>query len=382
MARTPETSPDLAGEKNGQTMLLTTLALLAIGVVAVYSSSMSLGKTEQWYARREVRHIFYAAAAMLVLFTCWRIDYRRFGAGKSLPILAAILLAVALVLAALVLVPGIGQLVRGSRRWIRIGPPSYGLQFQPSEFVKFALVLFLAAWLATRQEKIRSFTATFIPAMCIISLSIALVITQDFGTAVVIGITACIVMLLAGVPVLYLLALIPPAAGAFYFLVMENANRWARITAMFNPDDVYQTKQSLLAIQLGGWFGKGLGCGMQRLGFLPDDSTDFIFAAFCEEWGLVGAGLLMGLFVVWIYVAWRTAARSTNMFGRLLAGGFGVLIALQAVMHIAVAMVVAPPTGMSLPFISAGGTALIIMAAATTMIVSVSSHNDSIPSGW
>ncbi|MCK4602070.1 MAG: FtsW/RodA/SpoVE family cell cycle protein, partial [Phycisphaerae bacterium] len=175
------------------------------------------------------------------------------------------------------------------------------------------------------------------------------------------------------------------AAGAFYFFIMRSPHRWSRILAVLDPSSqanrcAYQARQSLLAIRLGGWFGSGVGRGIQKLGYLPEDSTDFIFAAYCEEWGFIGAALLMGLFLFWMWHARRAAVRAGDRFGQLLAGSLGLLIAMQVVLHMAVAMVVAPPTGMSLPFVSAGGTALVIMAATTAVIISVTAHRQAAPS--
>jgi cell division protein FtsW len=156
---------------------------------------------------------------------------------------------------------------------------------------------------------------------------------------------------------------------------------------MLNPwtisDSTHQPRQSLLAILTGGWFGKGPGNGSIKLGFLPEDSTDFIYAVYCEEWGFLGAALLIGLVVVWIWLARKAAVRAGDSrlappgrqgFGRVLAGSMGFLVALQAALHMAVVLVVMPPTGVTLPFISAGGSALVFTACAVAMMVSVTSR--------
>jgi cell division protein FtsW len=140
-----------------------------------------------------------------------------------------------------------------------------------------------------------------------------------------------------------------------------------------NPS-AYQPRQALIAIISGGWFGKGPGRGILKFGFLPEDSTDFIFAAFCEEWGFVGAMLLMALVTMWIWFAWRSAMHAGDKFGRTLAGSLGFLIAVQAVMHITVNVSKMPPTGVSLPFVSAGGTSLVILAGAAALIASVAAR--------
>jgi cell division protein FtsW len=173
--------------------------------------------------------------------------------------------------------------------------------------------------------------------------------------------------------------ILAPPVGAASWHFLKDPYRWNRILAWLDPwsqsnASAYQARESLVAILTGGWTGKGLGNGMTKLGYLPEDSSDFIFSVFCEEWGFVGSLLLMGLVLMWIWHAWKAAARARDRFGQVLAGSLGFLIAFQAVLHIAVAIVVAPTTGMGLPFISAGGTSLIITVAAAAMIISVSAH--------
>jgi cell division protein FtsW len=147
---------------------------------------------------------------------------------------------------------------------------------------------------------------------------------------------------------------------------------------VWSPDNAtaYQPRQSLLAILSGGWFGKGIGSGTLKLGFLPEDSTDFIFSALCEEWGVVGALVLLGVLILWIRHAWQISLEAPDRFGQVLAAGLGFLIAAQALLHIGVDTVVLPPTGMSMPFVSAGGTSLVLMAGAVALIVSVSARRN------
>jgi cell division protein FtsW len=364
----------------GRGLILASLALLALGVVMVHSALASIRQPGTWYARVDYRHTAYAVVAALVLVSLWRVNYRKLAAGPGLPIVATGLLVVSLICGALVFVPGIGHSVGGYARWIRIGSAPLTLSFQPSELIKISLVIFLASHLSRQGRRVRSFWRTFLPMGLVIAACVGLVITQDFGTAVVMGLVACVTLLLAGVPWYYLVTLAGPAAAAFYLFVVRSEHRWARIQAMMNPWDAYnpstyQGRQSLLAILSGGWFGRGPGNGIRKLGYLPEDSTDFIFSVYCEEWGFVGAALLMGLLILWLWQARRVAVRSGDPFGRMLAGGLGFLIGLQAVMHIGVDVGLLPPTGMGMPFVSAGGTALVMMAAAAAMIVSVSARS-------
>ena len=363
----------------GQGILLTTLALFALGVVMVHSAVASVAKPGDWYSRVDFRHTFFVALAAVTLLTLWCLDFHWFNRGGRIPWPAMIFLAAALICGCLVFVPGIGYSVGGYYRWIRLGPAKFKIGFQPSELIKLALVIFLAAYLTRDKIKIRSFVFTFLPALLLIAGCMGLVISQDFGTAMLIAISAGVTLLLAGVPWYYLGSLVATAGAGFYFFVFLNPYRWGRVEAMLDPMSpsnkaAYQARESLMAIVTGGWTGLGLGNGMIKQGFLPEDSTDFIFSVYCEEWGFRGSMLLMGLWLVWMYLVRRSAVRTQDRFGSVLAGSLGFLIALQAVLHMAVDLVVAPPKGLGMPFVSAGGTSLIIMAAATALIVSVTSR--------
>ena len=375
----------LKNNSTGQGLMLTTFAMLALGVVMVHSAVGTVSAPGHWYSRPDFRHTLFAALAAAVLGAGWLLDYHKLAAGKRWPWLATILLAASLLSAGLVLVPGIGRSVGGFRRFIRLGPDQYAIGFQPSELIKFVLVIFLAAWLCRMdKDRVRRFVKTFIPAVIIMGLGVGVIVREDFSTGAVAGMAAALTLLLAGVPWYYMLTLVPPAAAGFWKLVYTDPYRWNRITAMFNPWDqsipaTYQARESLIAILTGGWTGKGLGQGMQKLGFLPEDSSDFIYSVFCEEWGFVGAALLMGLVLLWIWHARRAAVRAGDKFGAVLAGSLGFLIAIQAVMHIAVALVMVPTTGMGLPFVSAGGTSLVITAGAVAIMVSVTAHRATTP---
>lgn len=374
----------LKHNSTGQGLLLTTLALLALGVVMVHSAVASVANPgSAWYSRVDVRHTIFAALAAVVLCTLWMADYRWLSRGRRLPILAGVFLGVGIACAVLLLIPFtarlVGYSVGGKMRWIRLGPGKYSIGFQPSELIKLAQVIFLAAWLTHERTNVRSFWKAFLPAMGLIGLCTGLVVKNDFGEAAIICLSGCMTVLFAGVPWYYLALPVPAAAAGFYRIVVLDPTKWQRITAMMNPwviedSSTYQARQSLLAVLTGGWFGKGPGNGTVKLGYLPEDSTDFIFAVFCEEWGFIGAVLLIGLVGLWIWHARRSAVRSEDRFGRALAGSLGFLIAVHAVLHIAVDLVAAPPAGMSLPFISAGGSALVLMACGVALMVSVTSR--------
>ena len=389
MARTPDRLERLPLRRNptGQGLMLATLALLALGVVMVHSALASVANPGQWYARVDMRHTAFAMVAVLVLAVGWRVDYHRLRAGRVwvFPLVAGIILVISLICGGLVFVKGIGHAVGGCRRWIRLGTGMYSISFQPSELIKLSLVIFLVAWLTRPKVDPRSFLRSVLPAFLLVGAAVGLVIREDLGTGLLIAMSAWATLLFVGVPLWYLLAPLPFGGLAAFIFIYEDPRRLARIQAMIDPwcktnPSAYQPRQSLISILSGGWFGRGLGGGMNKLGFLPEDSTDFIFATYCEEWGFAGAMLLMGLVLVWMWHARRSAVRAPDRFGRALAGSLGFVIALQMVLHIAVDLVVAPPTGMSLPFVSAGGTALVIMAAATAMMISVTARQGDAPS--
>lgn len=371
----------LAENRCGQGLALTSLALMGLGIVTVHSALASVRTTNAaWYARMDVRGTVFAVLAVVVMLSAWRLDYRKLVGRRRVPLWPAVLLGVALVAAGMVFVPGVGYSVGGCKRWIRLLSKPYSIGFQPSELVKLTLVIFLSAWLSRPTTDRRSFTRTFLPAVAVIVGCAGLVITQDFGTAAVIAVSAGVTLLLAGVPLIYLLGLAAAAGGSIAAMIRYDPRRWARVMAMVDPftnsaPTADQPRQSLVSILTGGMFGKGLGRGINKLGYLPEDSTDFIFATYCEEWGLVGAVLLMSLVLIWLLNAHNAAVRSEDSFGRVLAGSLGFLIGLQMVLHIAVALVAAPPTGVSLPFVSAGGTALVITSAAAALIISISSRH-------
>jgi cell division protein FtsW len=384
MARTPNSSQNssnsstrclsLGDNSAGSGLLLTTLALLALGVVVVHSAMIRpVIKDVDWFSRVANRHTIYAAIAAIVLFTMWRLDYHRLD-GKRFPTTAGLILLISLVLAGVVQIPGIGHKEGEYARWLKLGP----ISFQPSELLKFTLVIFLATWLGRPGTNVRSFWKTFIPAMVIIGIGVGAVVTEDVSTGAVVGLVAIVTLLLAGVPWYYMLLLIPPVLAGAYKFVLTDPYRFNRVKAWLDPfgdaAENYQPRESLLAILSGGWSGKGLGAGTVKLGYLPEGSTDFVFSVFAEEWGFIGAVLLMSLFILWMWHARKAAARAGDRFGRLLVGSLGFLLAIQAVMHIAVALVTAPTTGMGLPFISYGGTALVISAGAVALMVSVSAR--------
>ncbi|KPK80828.1 MAG: hypothetical protein AMJ81_11260 [Phycisphaerae bacterium SM23_33] len=364
----------------GQGLILTSLALMAMGVVMAVSTASADGAARAWYYRRDIRQAFFVAAALPVLLTLWRVDYRRLARRPWpesrvlgwVPSPAVALLLVGLVTAVMVLLFGHG--VGHRLRWLRYGP----IGFQPSEVVKFAVLIVLAVFLSRPDCRPRDFRRTFLPAIMLVGLACGLVVTQDFGTAAIIGMAAAAMMLMAGAAWHHFLAPAPAVALGVYWFMVRDAHRWARIQALMEPltssrPAAYQPRQALIAVASGA-APAGLGAGVAKHGYLPEDSTDFIFSTVCEELGVGGMVLVIGLFLVWLWLCRRAVLGAADRFAALLAGGLGFVVGLQAVIHIAVNVRWFPPTGVCLPFLSAGGTSLLAMTAATAIIVSVSAR--------
>jgi len=355
--------------------------MLAIGVVAVHSALAGVKPSSvAWYDRSDMRHTLFAVAAAIIVCFGWHFRYHWLG-GKSTkwPVVAIVILAVSLVLVGLVHVSGLGHMRNGKLRWLKLFPSAFGI-FQPSEILKISLLIFLAAWFSRQRTEGRKFLTGFLPAAAITAVCLGMVVKQDLGTAVIIAVAVWLTMFIAGVRWYALMSLFGAGAAGFCYFLFTDAKRMMRLSAVMDPwclsnPSAYQPRQSLLAILTGGWFGKGLGKGIVKQQYLPERSTDFIFASFSEEWGFVGAALLMGLVLMWIWFARKSAANASDRFGFILAGGMGAMIAIQMVLHVAVDTVAVPPTGMSFPFVSVGGTALLGIAAAASLIVSVSARS-------
>jgi cell division protein FtsW len=295
------------------------------------------------------------------------------GAGngwKRNPIVWMLLVAVACNV--LVLIPHIGISWNYSRRWLPLGP----IQFEPSELAKWGVVLFLAWRLTSKSFDRNKFFTGFLPLLVPVGLLCGLVVIHDFGTAALIALCA-VAMLVAGrVRTRHLLVVIPPVLAAAVWILTSTEYRWKRVTAFMNPylapqKEGYHMIQSLLSFATGGVTGRGLGNGIQKLGYLPEDTTDFIFSVICEELGLFGALLTVALFLGIVYVTWQALRQKTTDFGKMLAFGIGGMVAMQALINIAVATVSVPTKGLSLPLISAGGTGLVITGAALGLLLSI-----------
>ena len=355
-------------------LMVCVLALLLLGTIMVQSAAMRVNGNTGWHwTELGRRHLIYALVAAATFFIVGRVDYTHLLRGTKSLWRNLILwgLAVATVTCTLVLVPGVGMEVNGARRWLPLG----FVQVQPSELAKWAVVLYLAWWLSSRPVDLRKFSR-FLLTLIPVGMLCLLVVIQDFGTAALIALCALTMLIIGRVRTWHLLVTIPPALVAAAWFVMSEPYRWRRMTAFLDPyaapqAEGYHMIQSLLSFATGGVTGKGLGNGIQKLGYLPEDTTDFIFSVICEELGLFGALLTVTLYLGIIYVAWQTMSRNRDSFGRMLALGVASMVGLQATINIAVATVTVPTKGLSLPLVSAGGSGLVITCAALGLLYSV-----------
>ena len=337
------------------------LALSCLGLVVVYSSSAwfgsrSLGSWE-FFLRRQAIFFGLGVATMLAIS---RIDYR------ILRRFSPHLMGLAVVL--LILVLFISDEINGARRWIDLGP----IHMQPSEVAKIALAVFLAATLAQRGEQIRRFKTGFLPPMIAACATMLLVIAEkDLGTTVLLGSVSLILLYVAGTRASWVLAAIMVAAPLAWSQIINVGYRRSRVEEFLSGED-YQVEQGLIAIGSGGPFGLGLGNGRQKLGFLPENHTDFILATIGEELGVVGIFVIVGLFALLVWRGLVIARQAQDRFGTYLAIGLSALFGLQALVNMAVVLSVMPAKGIALPFVSYGGSSLLVSMASIGVLLSIS----------
>lgn len=356
-------------------LTLCVLALLMLGVIMVQSAAMNVTGDISWqWTERGTRHFLYALFAILTFFIVGRIDYARLVAADAplwrRPIVWV--LGVAIFTCAIVLLPGIGIEKNGARRWL----PLLFIQVQPSELAKWAVVIFMAWWLTEQPVDLEDFWRGFVPTLIPVGILCLLIVIHDFGTAALIALCAMTMLVAGRVKWWHLGVLIPPVIAAALWFMVSKEYRWRRMTAFLDPwgsprGEGYHMVQSLLCFSTGGLAGKGLGNGVQKLGYLPEDTTDFIFAVICEELGMFGALLTIALYLGIVSVAWHVVKQNRDSFGRMLAFGIAAMVGLQAAINVAVATVSVPTKGLSLPLVSAGGSGLIITCAALGLLASI-----------
>ena len=347
------------------------LALVLLGVVMVYSASAIIAADrfgDPFFFLR--KQFFWALLGAGCLWGAMRLDYR------TLERLVVPLLALSFVLLVLVLVPPFGQSINGTRRWFRLGP----LSFQPVELAKLSLVLYLAAFLTRRPDAVRSFGQGLLPLLLMAGAMAGLTILQpDLGNSLTLIILAMALAYLAGARSGHLAAVVAVALPVVAVLVAMKPYRWRRMVAFVSPwDDPqgsgFQIIQSFLALGSGGWLGRGLGESKQKLFYLPEPYTDFIFAIIGEELGLVGGLGVILLFAVVIWRGLRVGLRAPDAFGRYLALGLTLMLATQTLVNLGVVMGALPTKVLPLPFLSFGGSALLMTMFSAGVLLNISQH--------
>ena len=351
-------------------LLLAVMALTGIGVVMVYSaSSVRSYFSSADPAAQGLEQLVWAGIGLVGLVVAMKLDFRH------LRYLAIPIYVITLGLLIAVLVPGIGAEINGSQRWIII--PGVGT-LQPAEFAKLAVVLYLAHWLDRRGKDASSFWNGLIPFGLLVAPGFFLIaIEPDLGTAGVYAIVAISIFFMAGANLLYLTAIGSGVMAAAWLMISTTSYQLERVQTFMDPfrdplDSGYNTIQALLALGLGGITGLGLGESRQKFLYLPAPSTDFIFAIIGEEWGLVGTLTVLALFVVIAYQGYKIAIHAPDTFSGLVACGITTWLVVQACVNMMVVTALMPVTGIPLPFISAGGSALTINLAAIGVLLSIS----------
>ncbi len=355
----------------GRSLLLVTVSLVVFGLISVYSASSYVaqlkGLEDSYYLFQQISR---AAVGFVVLALASVIDYRLYRR------VAWPLLGLTFLLLIVLVLPGtesIAPRVNGARRWLDLG-----FTVQPSELAKISVVLWTAAVAVKKQDRLHSFRYGLLPFLLVVGLVCVLVLLEPhFSATVMIAAAAATILFTAGARFGHFVALGAAALPVLWMQILGSGYRMARVTAFMNPDSTaaaggYQLKQSLMAVGSGGMFGVGFGRSNLKMSYLPEPQNDFIFSIISEEWGFIGAAAIIVLFLAWALLGLRISRSAPDLYGQLVAVGITALVAFAAFGHMGVALGLLPTTGINLPFISAGGTNLILMLGATGILLNVS----------
>jgi len=352
-------------------LLLPGLALVLVGVVAISSASIEYAEVNYhntWF--HTLRHLAYLAAALAAALAVYRVPTAFWeDTGWAWLFLALVLLI-------LVLIPGVGREVNGSQRWLPLGP----FTLQPSEFAKLAMIVYLAGYTVRREHEVRHQWQGFLKPMAVLfAATLLLMVEPDFGATVIVAGSAFGLLFLAGVRLGHFLLVLAGALAALLVLVVSEPYRVARLTAYTDPwadpyNTGFQLTQSLIAFGRGEWLGVGLGNSVQKLFYLPEAHTDFVFSIWAEETGFVGAMAVIACYVALIgRILWvgRRAHLGDYPFGAYLCYGVALVFSGQAFVNMGVSSGLLPTKGLTLPFVSYGGTSLIVCAAMLAMVMRI-----------
>jgi cell division protein FtsW len=353
-------------------ILLVVAVLTGAGLVFVYSASFAIGLRDYGNVNFFVtRQAFGAAIGAIAMVVLAKLDYRLLGRWSPLILLAT------LIGLGLVLIPGLGHGAYGANRWIQVGPLP---PVQPSEFAKLAMVIYIAAWLAAKGEQVKQFSLGVVPFVMMVGLVGGLIMLQpDMGTFMVIVLTTMTMFFVAGAALYHVFTLAAAGIAGGFLLILFEGYRFQRLMAFLKAEDDpegkgFQILQLLVALGSGGIRGLGIGESRQKFFYIPGAHTDGIFAIVGEEMGLIGALIVLGLLITLVYRGFRTAFRAEDEFGYLLAVGVTCWIAYQSVINIGGITRSLPLTGIPLPFLSYGNSALIATMAAVGVLLSVSRY--------
>jgi cell division protein FtsW len=348
-----------------------TLALTLLGLVMVTSASVSIASQETgqpfYYLERQLALVAVGGLCAALTFSIRTEWLER----ASVP-----LLAVALVLLVVVLLPGLGHSVNGSRRWLHVA----GLNFQVSELARVLVLVYLASYAVRREQQLREQLTGLVKPLALLALAGALLLVEpDFGAATVLFATGFGLLFLAGARLRYVLAMLALACGGFALLALSSSYRVRRLTTFLDPwadpwHSGFQLTQSLIAIGRGQWLGVGLGESVQKLFYLPEAHTDFLFAVLAEELGLIGVLVTLALFMLLVWRAFhiaRLASQAGLKFPAYLAAGFGLWVGIQTFINIGVNMGVLPTKGLTLPLMSYGRSSLVVTLAWVGLLLRV-----------
>ena len=352
-----------------RTIFTVTVILLAVGIAMVFSASFAKSLDDAgdpfYFFKRQ---LLWAVLGVPVMWVFSHIEYPYWRQVARPALYSTLLLLVAVLL--------IGAARGGAVRWIDFG----FFSFQPSEWAKFALCIYFAHYFAERGPRVQDFWQGLGPWLLVMGAVAGLIMLQpDLGTTLAIGGMAVLMAFLAGARLRHLLALGALAVPALVLAVTQSDYRWKRITAFLDPwadpqGTGYHLIQGLLALGSGGWFGLGFGLSRQKIWYLPEQHTDFIFAVLGEELGLLGTLTVLALYAVLIWRGYRTAATAPDTFGALLAAGITSVVAIQVVVNIGVVTATLPITGITLPLISYGGSSLVVTLAGIGILLNISRH--------
>ena len=356
--------------KSDKLLFMATLLLVCTSVVMVYSASAFIAMENNGDPYLYLfKQVTWALLGLVLVPLMMRIDYRTY----RQPIV--IWTGLAIVVAGLVAVL-FGEARNGANRWLNFG----SLGVQPSELAKIVVVVFIAALLERRMDRIDDPAYALLPIGVVLAVIVALILREpDLGTSVAILVIAAVMIFAAGIDYRYVAAMGVAGSAALYFLLAVSDYRWRRVTAFLNPwadplGDGFQMIQSMIAVGSGGLFGRGLMGGVQKLFYLPEPHNDFIYAVISEELGFVGATIVVACFCVITWRGLRTALRAPDRFGAFLALGLTTMVAFQAFFNVSVVLGLMPTKGIPLPFVSYGGSSLLINLLGMGMLLNVSQH--------